>query len=490
MAELKIMDETLRDGQQSLWANRMTTKSMLPAAPMLDRAGFSRLHIMSGSAFECCIMYLNEDPWKRMRLLCSLMPNSEIMALIRSRHLWGWDRYSNDVIELMFSRLKEIGLDWIIVFDALNDIRNMEWQCRIAQKVGLKSAAALTFTESPVHTDQYYADKAKALQKIGIDGLTMGDASGLLTPERTASLIPALKKALGKKVPLAFTAHDGTGLSSKCYIEAMKAGVDELCSSALPLSYGNSIPSTVEVLREAANLGLETSINEEIVDQLDDYFYWVAYQEKREPGKKVSFDPETYNQYVGHQIPGGMMSHLVSQLQDLGIEHRLPEVLEEAARVREELGWPVMVTPFSQFVGVQAVFNVIQEERYQTFPGELPLYARGYYGELAAPIDPNVLDRVLSGSDTEPMDVLENMDNKMVDRLRKEEGQSISDEDLLMKLFSTPQNLEKFKQNKIEIDGQPSTGTPLVSMIKELSKRKDIRSFSLERSSMSLSMTF
>lgn len=490
MAKLKFIEETFRDGQQSLWANRMTTASMLPATSMLNEAGFDKVNILSGSAFECCITYINEDPWERMRLLCNLMPNPEIMVLVRSRHLFGWDRYPNDVIELFVKTLRNIGVDWILVFDALNDVRNMEWQCRLARKVGMKSAPALTFTESPIHTDEYYADKAKALVDIGVDSVTFGDASGLLTPERTRSLIPALLKAVGDKADFGLGVHDSTGQSVQCLIEAMKAGAREFTSAAVPLSYGNSIAPTMEIIREAAKLGLETNLDLEIVERLDDYLYWAAYLEKREIGRRVAYDPESYAKYVGHQIPGGMMSHLVSQLQDLGIEHRLPEVLEESARVREELGWPVMVTPFSQFVGVQAVFNVIQRERYQTFPGELPLYARGYYGELAAPIDPNVLDRVLSGSDTEPMDVLENMDDKMVDRLQKKEGGSISDEDLLMKLFSTPQNLEKFKQNKIEIGGQPSISTPLVSMIKELSKRKDIKSFSLERPSMSLSMSF
>lgn len=490
MAKLKFIEESLRDGQQSLWANRMTTASMLPATSMLNEAGFDKVNILSGSAFECCIAYINEDPWERMRLLCNLMPNPEIMVLVRSRHLFGWDRYPNDVIELFLKTLSNIGIDWILVFDALNDIRNMEWQCRLAKKVGMKSSPALTFTESPVHTDKYYASKAKALLDIGVDCVTFGDASGLLTPERTRSLIPALLKAIGNKADFGFGVHDSTGQSIQCLIEAMKAGAREFTSAAVPLSYGNSIAPTMEIVREAAKLGLETNLDQEIVERLDDYLYWAAYQEKREVGRPITYDPESYAKYVGHQIPGGMMSHLVSQLQDLGIEHRLPEVLEEAARVREELGWPVMVTPFSQFVGVQAVFNVIQEERYQTFPGELPLYARGYYGELAAPIDPNVLDRVLSGSGTEQMDALENMDDRMVDRLRKEAGRSISDEDLLMKLFCTPQNLEKFKKNKIALDPSASIETPLICMIKELSKRRDIKSFKMERSSTKLKMTF
>ena len=184
------------------------------------------------------------------------------------------------------------------------------------------------------------------------------------------------------------------------------------------------------------------------------------------------------------------MSHLVSQLKDLGIERRLPEVLHEAARVREELGWPVMVTPFSQFVGVQAVFNVVQEERYRTVPAELPLYARGYYGELAAPIEPNILDRILSGSDTEPLDPLENIDEDLVSKVRVEQGPFKSDEHLLMTLFNTPQTLEKYKKNKKVINTRPVFRTPLACLIKELANRRDIKRISIEKGSVKVAQVF
>ncbi|RJR18858.1 MAG: pyruvate carboxylase subunit B [Desulfobacteraceae bacterium] len=490
MTELGFIEETLRDGQQSLWANRMTTESMLPAAPMLDEAGFKKVHIMSASCFESCLMYLYEDPWERMRLLCSRMPHTEIMVLIRSRHTFGWDRYPNDVIELLFKCLKRIGIGWVLIFDGLNDIRNMEWQCRIARGVGLKAAPAITFAESPVHTDAYYADKASKLVEIGVDSICLGDASGLLTPQRTQTLIPAVRQAIGDKTLLEFSAHSGTGLSSGCYREALKAGVDSICTTSLPLSYGNSIPSTIEVIQMAQGQGLKIGLDRDLVSRIDDYFYWVAYREKRATGKPVRFDPVAYHKYAGHQIPGGMMSHLVSQLRDLGLEHRLPEVLEEAARVREELGWPVMVTPFSQFVGVQAVFNVVQGERYLTIPAELSLYARGYYGELAAPIAPNVLDRILSKGDSEPMDPLENIHEPMVGRFIKEKGPFRSDEDLLMSLFNTPQTLEKYFKNKKTIHTEAVMGTPLSCLIRELASRRDVRRVAIQKDRLRLDVRY
>jgi len=490
LTELGFVEETLRDGQQSLWANRMTTESMLPAAPMLDNAGFRKIHIMSASCFESCLMYLYEDPWERMRLLCRLMPKSDIMVLIRSRHTFGWERYPNDVIRLLFECLKRIGIRCVLIFDGLNDIRNMEWQLRIGRNIGLKVTGAITFVESPVHTDEYYVAKAQELMKIGVDSVFLGDASGLLTPERTRSLVQAVRQAIGENMTLEFTAHAGTGLSSDCYVEAMKGGVDQLCTASLPLSYGNSIPSTAEMIHQAHQLEMDTGLDQDLIHRIDDYFYWVAYQEKRSPGKPVQFDPLGYKKYVGHQIPGGMMSHLVSQLKDLGIEDRLPEVLEEAARVREELGWPAMVTPFSQFVGVQAVFNVVQGERYRTVPSELPLYARGYYGQLAAPIDPNILDRILSDSDTEPMDPLENMDEPLVSKIRAEMGPFSSDEDLLMTLFNTPQTLEKYNRNKRKINPEPVLATPISALVRELSKRHDLNSVSIQKGSVKLTQVF
>jgi oxaloacetate decarboxylase alpha subunit len=489
MTKLHFVEETLRDGQQSLWANRMTTSSMLPACPMLDEAGFNKINIMSASAFESCLMYLFEDPWERMRLLCRSMPKTDITVLIRSRHCFGWDRYPNDVIELHFKCLQKLGVKWLIIFDGLNDIRNMEWQFRIGRNLGLRVTAALTFAESPVHTDEYYASKAKEVIKVGVDSVAMADASGLLTPERTRTLIPTLRKAIGENMPLEFTAHCGTGMGSACVLEAVKGGANIISTAALPLSYGNSIASTIEILHHASDLGLEIDLDKDLIMRIDDYFYWVAYNEKRPPGSIIKFDYLGYKKYAGHQIPGGMMSHLVSQLEDLGIEQHLPEVLEEAARVREEIGYPVMVTPFSQFVGVQAVFNVVTKERYSTVPQGLKEYARGGYGNPAAPIDPNALDRILADGDKDPIDPLENIMEPMVTQLRSQEGPLKSDEELLLMIFNTPQTLKKFLKNKKSLEF-PIIRRPLAALINELTKRRDIQRFVLQKGSISMEQLF
>jgi pyruvate/oxaloacetate carboxyltransferase len=484
MGEIRFNEETLRDGQQSLWANRMTTSSMLPIAETMDRAGFSSINIMSGSAFETCILYLYENPWERLRLLSQHMPKTDLQVLIRGRSAFGWKRFPNDAIELLIKCLKKCGIKGLAVFDGLNDLNNIKWHMQVAKEIGLQIHPALVFALSPVHTDEYYAGKARECAEMGVDSVTLADASGLLTPERVKTLVPAIKKAIGH-LDLSFVSHCGTGLGTSCYQEAMKLGVNVLSTASTPLSQGNSIPSTWETLSFARENGWQVNLDDFLVKKIDDYFYWVAYQEKKPIGQRVPFNLNYYKKYAAHQIPGGMMSHLASQLKNLGLEHRLPEVLEEAGRVRQEIGYPVMVTPFSQIVAVQAVFNVIQKERYRTVPSDLCLYARGYYGELAAPIEPNIKDRILEGEDPTPIDPAENYLEPLVSKARQEFGTSLSDEELLLSIFFSRSTLDRFRQNSKEIKF-PTVPLPLTFLIQELVKRPQVRKFSFRKGPMHL----
>ncbi|MEA3222452.1 MAG: pyruvate carboxylase subunit B [Thermodesulfobacteriota bacterium] len=489
MSELRFNEETLRDGQQSLWANRMPTRSMLPIAPTMDEAGFSSINIMSGSAFETCVLYLNEDPWERLHLLGQLMPKTDLQILIRGRSAFGWRRFPNDAIELLIKCLKNTGIQGIVVFDGLNDISNIEWHIHVAKEIGLQIHPALVFAKSPVHTDEYYASKAKECVKLGTDSVNLADASGLLTPERVRTLIPAIRKAIGDGTEFGFVSHDGTGLATACYLEAMQLGIDNISTASLPLSFGNSIPSTEEIISYAREMGYDVKIDDQLRKKIDDHFFWVAYQENKPVGQRVRFNPSKWKKYAEHQIPGGMMSHLGSQLKNLGLENRLPELLEEAGRVRQEIGYPVMVTPFSQIVGVQAVFNVIEGERYKTVPSDLCQYARGYYGKPAAPVDPNILDRILEGEDKEPIDPAENFSDPLVSRVRAETGVYRSDEKLLLELFFSRPTLEKFYQNKKAIEF-PVMRLPLAALIEELAKRRDVRKVSVQRGSLKMEQIF
>lgn len=486
MRKIKFIDETIRDGQQSLWATRMRTKSMLPIAPTMDKAGFDFIVAMSGATFETGVKFLHEDPWEKLRLLHQHIPNTPLACVIRGRNILGWQLYPNDVVDLMLETLKKNGISWICAFDALNDLRNIEYQLKRAKELGMQTVGSLVFSESPVHTDEYYARKAKELLGMGVDAVFVEDASGVLTPGRTGELFTAIRNAIGD-LRLIFQAHASTGTATECFIEAIKHGVDTVSTVGLPLAYGDSVPATIDILHRCQELGFETDLDEQLINKMDDHFFWQAYEEKRAINSPKQFDPVSHGKYLEHQIPGGMMSNLTNQLKELGILDRLPEVLEEAGRVRQELGYPVMVTPLSQFVGVQATFNVMEGERYKTVPEGIRLYAQGFYGELAAPIDPDVLARIFMDGDQEMVDSTAYFNDSFIDKFKAENGPFYTDEDLLIAIFNSRLTLEDFNKNKkpIEVDFSSS---PVLELVKGLKSRSDIKSAKIEKGSFKFTM--
>jgi pyruvate/oxaloacetate carboxyltransferase len=486
MKKLGFEDESFRTAPQSLWATRMRTETMLGIAPKVEEAGFTKVCVTSAAAFETAVMYLYEDPWERLRLLRRAMPKTPLNFFIRSRNLMGWKMLPNDVIELFLKCIQRMGIQWVEVFDGLNDLRMIEWHFGVAKKLGLQRTGHISCTESPVHTDEYFAAKARELVRLGVDVVNLSDPCGAMIPERVRSLVIAVKQALNGKAKLGFFAHDCTGVADDCYIEAMQHGVDILKTVSLPLAHGYSLPATIDMLSHAQRIGRKVRVDEQRIKEIDDYFFWAAYEEKKPIGKRVQFDPVKYKKYVVHQIPGGMMSNLENQLFELKLLHKLPEVLAEAGRVRQELGYPVMVTPYSQLVGVQAVFNVVEGERYRTVPEELKLYVRGAYGKPAAPIDPNALDRILAGGDKEPIDPSENFSEPLVSKVRAEKGSSLSDEDLLLTIFNTRETMEKFYQNKKTIESHPVVRTPLAFLIKELANRHEIKTVNIQKGSFKI----
>ena len=490
MRKLGFEDESFRTGPQSLWATRMRTETMLGIASTLDEAGLTKVCVTSGAAFETAVMYLYEDPWERLRLLRRAMTKTPLNFFIRSRNLMGWRMLPNDVIELFLKCIQRTGIQWVEVFDGLNDLSIIEWHFRVAKKLGLQCTGLLSINESPVHTDEYCAEKAKELVRLGVDVVNLSDPCGVLTPERTRTLTTAVHQAINGRAKFGFFAHSCTGLADQCYMEAMKCGVDILKTVSLPLAYGYSLPATIEMVTHARRTGLEVGVDERCIQEVDDYFFWAAYEEKKPIGKRVQFDPVEYKKYIVHQIPGGMMSNLENQLSELKLLHKLPEVLEEAGKIRQELGYPVMVTPYSQLVGVQAVFNVVEGERYRTVPQELKLYVRGAYGKSPGPIDPNVADRILAGEDKEPIDPSENFPEPLVSKVRAQQGSSISDEDLLLTIFNTRETMEKFYQNKKTIESHPAVRTPLAFLLKELANRHEIKTVHIQKGSLKISANF
>lgn len=490
MKKLGFEDESFRTAPQSLWATRMRTETMLGIAPKVEEAGFTKVCVTSAAAYETAVMYLYEDPWERLRLLRRAMPKTPLNFFIRSRNLMGWKMLPNDVIELFLKCIQRMGIQWVEVFDGLNDLSMIEWHFGVAKKLGLQRTGHISCTESPVHTDEYFAAKARELVRLGVDVVNLSDPCGAMIPERVRSLVIAVKQALNGKAKLGFFAHDCTGVADDCYIEAMQHGVDILKTVSLPLAHGYSLPATIDMLSHAQRIGRKVRVDEQRIKEIDDYFFWAAYEEKKPIGKRVQFDPVKYKKYVVHQIPGGMMSNLENQLFELKLLHKLPEVLAEAGRVRQELGYPVMVTPYSQLVGVQAVFNVVEGERYRTVPEELKLYVRGAYGKPAAPIDPNALDRILAGGNKEPIDPSENFSEPLVSKVRAEKGSSLSDEDLLLTIFNTRETMEKFYQNKKTIESHPVVRTPLAFLIKELANRHEIKTVNIQKGSFKIDPNF
>jgi oxaloacetate decarboxylase alpha subunit len=352
-------------------------------------------------------------------------------------------------------------------------MRNMAVPVRASKAAGLYVAGGVVYTVSPVHTDAYYARKARELAALGVDAVFLKDPSGLLKPERVRTLVPALRQAIGR-TRLQLHTHCLTGLGPLAALEAIQQGVDTVHTATSVLAHGASQPPTEWMARSARRLGFDVALDVEGLAPVAAHFRHVAAREGRPLGQIAEYDPFHYE----HQVPGGMISNLRSQLQDLGLAHRLDAILEEAARVRRDLGYPIVVSPFAQFVITQAVLNVVQGERYATVPDEVRKYALGYYGELAAPVDPQVLDRVAGREQpvtARPGDLLA----PAVERVRRERGPFASDDDLLLAAFYSAEQYTSLVAARPIRTEYPVDRTPLLTLIQELALRRDVRKVTL-----------
>jgi oxaloacetate decarboxylase (Na+ extruding) subunit alpha len=468
---VRLVDVTLRDAPQCLWATRMTTAMMADIAPRLDRAGFEAIDLVGGAVFDVCVRYLREDPWQRMRILSGWVKQTPLVVMTRGQSLFTFEFFPDDIVELTAERIFANGMRYHTPYDALNDMRNMKAPVRAAKKVGLYTAGGVVYTISPVHTDDYYARKTRELVSLGVDAVYLKDASGLLTPERAKTLVPAIKAACGA-LPLHLHSHCLTGLAPYTACRAVELGVDVVHTATSPLANGASHPATEWFTRNIRRGGFEVPVDLAPVEEVADRLRYIARREGKPLGDIVEYDAFHYE----HQMPGGMISNLKSQLTPLGIGHRLPEVLEEAARVRCDLGYPIIVSPFAQFVMTQAVLNVMGRERYATVPDEVRKYVLGYYGEIAGPIDPDLFDRIANGvepTSARPGDLLE----PGIRKLRRERGPFASDDDLLLAAFYPPRECEALKAaGPIKTD-YPLASTPLATLLKEVAQRRGIRSF-------------
>lgn len=468
---VRLVDVTLRDAPQCLWATRMTTAMMADIAPRLDRAGFEAIDLAGGAVFDVCVRYLRENPWERMRILSSWVKETPLVVMTRSQSLFTFEFFPDDIVALTAERIFANGIRYHTPYDALNDMRNMEVPVRAAKKVGLYTVGGVVYTLSPVHTDEYYKRKTRELIALGVDAIYLKDASGLLTPERVKTLVPAIKGVCGD-LPLHLHSHCLTGLAPYTACGAVELGVDVVHTATSTLANGASHPATEWLTQNIRRAGFDVPIDLEPVEEVAERLRYIAKREGKPLGDIVEYDRFHYD----HQMPGGMISNLKSQLEPLGLADRLPQVLEEAAQVRCDLGYPIIVSPFAQFVMTQAVLNVVGKERYATVPDEVRKYVLGYYGEIAGPIDPNLFDRITKGAapiTARPGDMIE----PGIPRLRRERGPFANDDDLLLAAFYAEKEYNALKTAGPINTNYPLASTPLATLLKEVALRHDVKSF-------------
>jgi oxaloacetate decarboxylase alpha subunit len=468
---VRLIDVTLRDAHQCLWATRMTTAMMKEIAPLLDRAGFEAIDLVGGAVFDVCVRYLKEDPWERMRIISSWVNRTPLIMHTRGQSLFTFELFPDDVVERAAERFAANGMTYHTVYDALNDIRNLQVPVRAAKNVGLHTVGGLVYTVSPVHTDDYYAAKATDLLALGVDGVFIKDPSGLLTPERVATLVPALKAVCGG-LPLQLHSHCLTGLGPYVALQAVEHGVDVVHTATSTLANAASHAPTELFAKNCRRRGYRVEVDLEPVEAVAERLAYIAEREDKPTGRPCEYDEFHFH----HQVPGGMVSNLAYQLETLGLGQRIDEILEEAGRVRQDLGFPIVVSPFAQFIVTQATLNVMNAERYKVVPDEVRAYVLGRYGEIPGAIDPDLYDRIARGQEPakeRPGSLL----SPALERVRRERGPFDSDDDLLLAVFYSDRDYAALKAaGPIDTD-YPLASTPLSTLVKEIAARRDVRAF-------------
>jgi pyruvate/oxaloacetate carboxyltransferase len=434
MNKIEFVDQTIRDAQQSLWGFTMRTDHMTPVAEMMDKVGYRAIATVGSQAFTVQVRTLNEDPWERIRVLSNLITRTPLRGSYQIGSLSSFDLSTpRDIITLWIKRSVANGLKSFWICDYQTDMEKFVYFARLAKNEGAEVVPALMYTSSPAHDKEHWARKTRLLAeaKACVDRIMIEDASGVITPEATRELVATVQKNCDG-LPLEFHSHCNAGLAPLCYLEAIKAGVTTVHTAVAPLANGTSLPSTENILRNARRLGFSSDLDEDALAAVSTHFRKIAEQEGLPMGVPMEYDLFHFD----HQVPGGMMTNLKRQLAEVGMGHRLDEILEEVVLVRREFGYPVMATPYSQIVGAQAVENVVSGERYGRVTDEAVKYVLGYYGEPAAPLDRNVVDRIMGLPQTGK---LRNWKpegyDKSVEELRREIGPELSDDELLLRVL-------------------------------------------------------
>ena len=482
---VRFVDTTMRDGNQSLWALLMSTSMMLPIAEQLDQAGFAAVDLIAPAHFKTIVRDLRENPWERIRLMAERVTHTPL-GVMQQCSITGFSIVPKCLVELWMSRLAANGIRRVHLMEASNDfaLRVPDF-VQYAHAAGMDVALALTYSISPKHTDQHFAQKARDAVALGVASIVLKDPGGLLTPERTQTLVPAILAA-APGLPVEFHSHCTTGLAPLCYLEAVKHGIRTLHTAIPPLANGSSQPSVFNVASNLRYLGYAPQVDEGLLAPVAEHFQFIAKRENRPIGAPLEFDQY---QYV-HQIPGGVISNLKRQLAQLKHLDKLPRVIEECIQVRKDFGYPIMVTPFSQFVATQAALHVVLGERYKQVVDDLIYYALGFWGkEAAAAIDPEVMDRIMSLQRAKELKHWQPPEPPLQE-IRNQYGANLSDDDLLLRYIigsdddikamhaAGPPNADRYLGAEI----------PLRALVSELLKRKDLRSVAIQSKGVQLAI--
>lgn len=485
MANVSLVETSLRDGNQSLWgATGLDTAHMLQIAPVLERAGFHAIDFIASTHMGVAVRYKREDPWERIRLMAELTPTTPLQFLTTGMRFISWEVANDEFMELVFTLLVRNGIRRFCVMDPMNDGDAMVRVAGLARRAGVEElVAAICYTVSPIHDDDHFAGATRTVAESGLfDRYYLKDPGGLVSPERVPTLIPAMKAA-GGDLPFELHSHCNIGLAPFSYLDSIDHGVECLHVAAHDAGNGTGQPPTSTIVSNLRDLGHTVDVDDEAVAEIDAYFAALTAAEGLPPGRPREYD----RGYLQHQMPGGMLTTFTRQLAETDRFHLLPQVLEETTRVRAELGYPIMVTPFSQVVGTQALLNVIDGERYRTIPDELIRYALGRFGRPVAPLDPEVQDRITSSKRAATLEAEPHMAS--VDELRAKFGKRLSDEEFVLRCVMPADQVDAMKAaGPARRTYDPAT-KPVIDLIRELTSRDDLTSITIDKPGFSLELS-
>ncbi|HSS34437.1 MAG TPA: hypothetical protein VLL27_14270 [Solirubrobacterales bacterium] len=470
MAEIKFIDQTLRDGQQSLWGMRMRACQATPALPHLNATGFDTFDLTGGTFFVVMLRESGDDPWAALDWLVKGLPDAGHRAGMRPVAVGSFGFVPDEMLDLWVATLVKHGIDSHWLFDCLYDMPVMKAKHEAIRRVGGETVPAIMYGLTDLHTDEFFADRAREMAGWeGVKRIYVEDAPGVLTPERAATLLPALQAAT-PDVELELHVHNTTGLAPLVYMEGIRAGIEYIHTCSMPLANGPSLPSTEAMVEIVEEMGHSHNLDKSHLKPVADHFE----REAKRLGWALGVPNEYRTQPYRHQLPGGMTGTLINQLDEYGMPEKFPQVIDEIVRVREELGQPVMATPFSQFVGIQAVLNVVLSERYEVVPDEVLHYALGHYGPLMRPVEPHIADKIFSQSRVKALETWER-DQTTVAEFREKLGKSLSDEELLLRYLCPEEQVDKLLAGPPLRTDPPATspdlGDQLMRLITEAQQR-------------------